>query len=151
MLVSEGAFSHQALLSNIILPILHKSFLGTPPEPIISQSDHLLSPIHTGVQHLTPTRALSTLLVILTNTDPSPPLISILLSPILPALYSALSHLDSRKASDPNLRESLRGIMETWGRLVGLQEGVDVLWSIVAKESDEWEIDDEGELRRVAQ
>ncbi|KAF7288240.1 RTP1-C1 domain-containing protein [Mycena chlorophos] len=85
-------------------------------------------------------KALATLTTLVTNTDPSPTLISSLLSPIISALYSLLYSLDNAKTTDPNVRETVRGLVATWGRVAGTTEALAVLWSIVAGERGHWRI-----------
>ncbi|KAK7470681.1 hypothetical protein VKT23_002103 [Stygiomarasmius scandens] len=71
------------------------------------------------------------LTILLANSDPSPNLIQSLLSPIMPALYRHLYRLDSVKASDPALKESVLGLLLTWSKIVTIQEAVGTLWSIL--------------------
>ncbi|KAJ7068253.1 hypothetical protein C8F01DRAFT_600334 [Mycena amicta] len=96
-----------------------------------------------------PQKALATLTTLVTNTDPSPTLISTLLSPILPALYSLLYSLEKTKATDPNIKETVRGLVGTWGRVIGAPEALDILWSIVAGEGGFWRINLDGEISRT--
>jgi hypothetical protein len=96
-----------------------------------------------------PRAALSTILTLVTNTDPSPALISSLLSPIASALYSLLYHLDKVKTSDPSLKEMLRGLLGTWGRVVGATEALAILWSVIDGQGGEWRVDLEGQISRV--
>jgi len=137
----------------IVLPILHKSFSKIPLErPDSSQQKGHNVPgsiVSSTVYFLPPRRAISTLTTILTNTDPSPVLISTLLSPILPPLYAILFYLDGVKTSDPQLKESLKSLLTTWGRVVSLQEVVSVLWTILDDQGGGWETDGEGEIRPV--
>ncbi|KAJ7904493.1 hypothetical protein B0H14DRAFT_2663092 [Mycena olivaceomarginata] len=92
---------------------------------------------------------LSTIMTLVTNTDPSPALISSLLSPIASALYSLLYHLDKVKTSDPSLKEMLRGLLGTWGRVVGATEALAILWSVIDGQGGEWRVDLEGQISRV--
>ena len=87
--------------------------------------------------------------VLLTNTDPSPTFISTLFSPIVPSLYALLSHLEGARTSDPLLRESLKGFLDTWGRLVGNTEVLDTLWKIVDGEGGVWRVDVAGSISRT--
>ena len=142
----------QKLPSMIILPMLHRSFLEADLD--FQEGDDTmdypnLPPVSTTVPYLTASQSLVKLLIILTNTDPSPHLLSTLLSPILPALYNALFCLDDKKTSDPRAKESLRGVLETWGRIVTFDEAVSGLWSIINNEGGEWEVNIAGELMRV--
>lgn len=96
-----------------------------------------------------PRAALSTIMTLVTNIDPSPTLISSLLSPIASALYSLLYHLDKVKTSDPSLKEMLRGLLGTWGRVVGATEALAILWSVIDGQGGEWRVDLEGQISRV--
>lgn len=81
--------------------------------------------------------------------DPSPSLITDLLSPILPVLYSLHLHLESTKTSDPGTRESLHTSLLAWGRIVNTAEGVGVFDRILAGERGYWELDLEHGIRKV--
>jgi hypothetical protein len=98
---------------------------------------------------LRPDIAIDTLLTLLSNADPSPPFVSRLLSPIIPALYSLLYHLHRVKTSDPKLKESVHGMLLTWGKIVIADEGLKTLWSI-AKSAQRfgWQIGLEGHIKR---
>ncbi|TFY64009.1 hypothetical protein EVG20_g6094 [Dentipellis fragilis] len=134
MLASEPPSSHQALISRLAISPLHAPFSASPP----SIPDAL-----------TPSSALRTLQTFLTNTDPSPPLISMLLSPVIPAIYAILYALDTSRTVDPVLRESVKGLAVSWGRIVGVEEGSAILWACVEAPGDEWTADVAGELKRV--
>lgn len=138
MLTTDGTFSSHALVGNILLPILHSPFLRVTPE---ANSD--------ASRDLTPEAALSTLTTLITNTDPSPTLISTLLSPITSALYALLSHLDHAKTSDPALKESLRGLLTTWGRVSNSKEGINILWAILDGEGGDWKVGIGGHIHRI--
>ncbi|KAH9938290.1 uncharacterized protein B0H18DRAFT_1081018 [Fomitopsis serialis] len=84
----------------------------------------------------TPSEALDILQTLLTNADPSPTFISSLLTPI------------ATKVSDPALKESVRGFLVTWGRVVSASEGIDALWEVVLGEGGEWKADVAGNLAR---
>ncbi|THH05707.1 hypothetical protein EW145_g4599 [Phellinidium pouzarii] len=94
-----------------------------------------------------PEAAVVTLSTILMNTDPSPELISVLLQPIIPQLYSLLEHLRGNKTADPALREIVEGLLGTWARAAGKDEVVDTLWKVIDGGGYSWVIDDAGALR----
>ncbi|KAJ7276373.1 hypothetical protein B0H12DRAFT_1041351 [Mycena haematopus] len=129
-----AAFSLSRMLtmptSSVVLSFLHPPFLA-----VNSASS--------------PRAALSTIMALVTNTDPSPTLISSLLSPIVSALYSLLYHLDQVKTSDPSLKEMLRGLLGTWGRVVGATEALAVSWSVIDGQGGEWRVDLEGQISRL--
>jgi hypothetical protein len=141
MLFPEGTKSY-ATVSRIVLPTLHYPFLEVVTlEPSTAPSPSILV--------LTPRQAVQTLQTLLTNTDPSPDLISSLLTPVLPGLYSLLWAMDSVKTSDPTLKTILRGFLRTWGRLVDSAEGFASLWLIISGEGGDWRVDISGEIERV--
>ncbi|KAJ7095353.1 hypothetical protein B0H15DRAFT_775607 [Mycena belliarum] len=109
-----------------------------------------LHPPLLSIQSTSPPRAaLSTIMMLLTNSDPSPALISSVLSPIVSTLYSLLLYLDRVKTSDPSLKEMLRGLLGTWGRVVGATEALAVLWSVIDGQGGEWQVDLEGQITRL--
>ncbi|KAL4242026.1 Tango6 family protein [Abortiporus biennis] len=135
--------------SRILLPILHRPFLETLTG---SFNLTLSTPPETGEQpvtSLTPNSSLKILQIILTNTDPSPTLISTLLTPIIPSLYTLLYKLESLKTSDPSMLSSVRGLILTWGRIVETKEGVASLWLIIDGEGGNWKVGLDGEITRV--
>ena len=97
----------------------------------------------------TVTTALNTLTTLLTNSDPSPKLITSLLSPIVPSLYSLLFHLDSIKTSSPEIKETVRGLLVTWSRIVSASDAVEILWSIFDQEAGQWHSDMDGDIQRI--
>ncbi|KAH9853650.1 hypothetical protein C2E23DRAFT_113637 [Lenzites betulinus] len=109
----------------------------------------LHNPILNGSGDLSPTESLRTIQVILTNTDPSPHLITSLLTPIVPSLYSLYAYLEQAKASDPLVRETIKSFLATWGRLVNKEEVIATLWRIINGETSDWRVDIAGEISRV--
>ncbi|KAJ4478038.1 hypothetical protein J3R30DRAFT_3290326 [Lentinula aciculospora] len=95
------------------------------------------------------TFALGKLTTLLTNSDPSPDLISSLLSQIIRPLYGLLFHFDSIRISDPESKEVVRGLLMTWFRISSTSEAVDTLWTILDDESSGWNADLEGGVRRA--
>ncbi|KAJ3986901.1 hypothetical protein F5890DRAFT_1636144 [Lentinula detonsa] len=118
--------------AKIVLSLLHDPFLKGSDKP-------------TDV-----TTALNDLTILLTNSDPSPELISSLLSPVVRPLYALLFHLDTVKTSDPELKEVVRGLLMTWSRIASTSEAVDILWSILDDEASQWHTDLEGGVQRVS-
>ncbi|KAJ6613487.1 hypothetical protein B0H10DRAFT_1805501 [Mycena sp. CBHHK59/15] len=96
-----------------------------------------------------PRAALSTIMLLITNSDPSPSLISALLTPIISALYGLLYHLDRVKTSDPSLKEMLRGLLGTWGRVIGVAEALVVLTSVIDGQGVYWRVDLDGQITRL--
>jgi hypothetical protein len=146
MLGTDPMFSYKAMTSAIVLRILHLTFRRrSSNELVVSDIPALPS---SELDHMTPTLALSRMVTLVTNADPSPALISTLLSPIAPDLYALMYHLDQVKTSDPSLKASLNGLLSMWGRLVSLPEGVDVLWTVLDCTGDDWQVDIDGEISR---
>ncbi|KAI0076623.1 hypothetical protein K474DRAFT_1662644 [Panus rudis PR-1116 ss-1] len=141
-LISFDGQDHSSVAPNILLSILQQPFLMVTQPP----SDEST---HDAPRKLLPVDALRTLQSLLTNTDPSPTLISSLLTPIVPSLFSLWSRLEGLRTVDPSLRVSTQGILETWGRLVSTEECVATMWLIVSGEGGEWKVDIAGNIARV--
>ena len=131
MLTSGG------VAADIAVPLLHTPFLRNT---VLDD---------TTEEHTAPTGALALLQTLLANTDPSPTLISTLLSPIIPALYAILGALEKLRASDPAMKEGVRGLLLTWGRVVGQDEAVALLWSCVEDRGGHWEANVAGDIKRT--
>jgi hypothetical protein len=67
----------------------------------------------------------------------------------MPALYSLFHHMEKVKTSNPSLRESLRGLLVTWGKIVGQPEGIDIIWHIIVSSEGGWQVDLEGHIRKL--
>ncbi|KAI1789539.1 hypothetical protein LXA43DRAFT_1075305 [Ganoderma leucocontextum] len=130
ILTNDDNASLQKASSDIVLSILH-------------------DPILHGTGEMSPDASLHTIQVLLTNTDPSPHLISTVFTPIVPSLYALYGYLEGAKASDPVLRESLKGYLETWGRIVGSAEVISTLWRIIDGEGGNWRVDITGTISRA--
>lgn len=148
MLASEDDKKRE-IASRVLLARLHQPFLvesstvASDDRPQETPQDPDATP------ELSPSEALGILQTLLTNADPSPTFITSLLTPIVPVLYAILMHLEAIKTSDPALKESVRGFLITWGRVVGASEGIDTLWAVVLGEGGEWKADVAGNLSRV--
>lgn len=68
---------------------------------------------------------------------------------MLRSLYALFESLERHKTVDPALREGVRGLLETWGRIVESEEGVAVLWACVENPGSDWAIDIAGEMSIV--
>ena len=53
------------------------------------------------------------------------------------------------KTADPLLKESVNGLLATWGRVVVSMECFDNLWRVLEGAGGEWEINIAGEIRNV--
>lgn len=134
---------------NASLPTLASDILEVLHRPLLhSLADKGL--VKPSIEHeMTASVALTTLQALLLNTDPSPTIISSLLTPIIPSIYSLSSHLFKIKTSSPSLKETVTGFLTTWGRTVTQSEGVNTLWSIISGEGGEWKSNIEGEIERT--
>ncbi|KAH0840124.1 hypothetical protein J3R83DRAFT_1101 [Lanmaoa asiatica] len=140
----DSDFLHRQLVSFLVSPIIHHPIIhGSNVDPSQGNQEGSLS----AATPPTPSTALSILAILLLNTDPSPVFITHVLSPVVPALYALIFHLDTIKASDPVLKESVKGLLATWGRVVEMQDGVNTLWSVIRSERIHWEVDVSGNIR----
>jgi hypothetical protein len=139
----DSQFLHRPLVSSLVSSIIHHPILVDLPQG--NQDGH-----PSEAAPPTPTTALSMLTILLLNTDPSPAFITDVLSPVVAPLYALIFHLDSIKASDPVLKESVKGLLATWGRLVEMQDGVNTLWSVIQCERIYWEVDISGNITHGA-
>ncbi len=139
MITTEGNARYHSLVSGVLLSLLHDPILLITPD--LSTSEE--------TQALTPVEAIQVVQTFLTNTDPAPTLVSTVLSPIVTSLYALLGTLAGMKTADPTLRESVRGLLVAWGRMVPPDEVVAILWACVDGQGGEWVIDIAGGVRRV--
>lgn len=139
MITAEGNARYHSLVSGMLLSSLHGPVLLITPD--LSTSEE--------TKALTPVEAIQVIQVFLTNTDPAPTLISTVLSPIVTSLYALLGTLAHVKTADPTLRESVRGLLVAWGRVVPTDEAVAILWACVDGQGGEWAIDIAGGVRRA--
>ncbi|SJL02270.1 uncharacterized protein ARMOST_05596 [Armillaria ostoyae] len=156
MLATDGSSSHHEAARGIIMPLLHGPLLHVST---LSEPNSLVQPISPLSQpgpsvsssELNPNTALTALSTLITNTDPVPTLIATLLSPVISSLYSLLEHLEHVRTSDPTTRETVRSMLETWGRVVEKDEGTRIIWNIVRNEGSDtgWKVDLEGRIYQV--
>ncbi|KAH7879787.1 uncharacterized protein C8R40DRAFT_1035206 [Lentinula edodes] len=121
---------------------------GTAAQIILFRFHDLFLYTRPDTEETDVTIVLGNLTTVLTNSDPSPELISTLLSPIVRPLYGLLFHLDSIRTSDPELKEMVRGLLLTWSRITSSSEAIDTLWTIFDDEGGQWHTDLEGGVRR---
>ena len=138
MITAEGNPRHHALVSSILFSLLHNPVLLITPETPFEE-----------VTTLSPVEAIQITQTFLTNTDPAPTLVSTILSPIATSLYALLSTLQRVKTADPALRESVRGLLFSWGRVVPAEEAVAILWACVDGQGGDWTVDLAGSVSRV--
>lgn len=149
MLSADENTGSRAIVSKILLPILHHPFLyPTQSLPARQDDDNPSLPLSVH-QSATISTNLEILQTLLTNADPSPSFITGLLTAILPPLYSIFSHLEATKTSDPALKESVQGLLSTWGRVVGASEGIEALWQIILGEGGDWKSDVAGNQKAL--
>ncbi|KAL4075900.1 hypothetical protein J3A83DRAFT_4370121 [Scleroderma citrinum] len=143
----DPEFPHKELVSNIALSIIHTPL--TSSSTIYPQ--RMLTDFRENTDEpMQPSQALSTISTLLLNSDPSPTLVTLILSPILSSLYALMYHLDKTKASDPVLRDSVKALLITWGRIVECHEGVEQLWLLLHSERVNWQISESDEIVRTA-
>lgn len=139
MITTEGNVRYHSLVSGVLLSSLHDPILLVTPDLSTSEENKALTPVE----------AIQVIQTFLTNTDPAPNLVSTILSPIVTSLYALLGALARVKIADPTLRESVRGLLVAWGRVVPTDEAVAILWACVDGQGGEWVIDIAGGVRRV--
>ncbi|EPQ59213.1 hypothetical protein GLOTRDRAFT_70452 [Gloeophyllum trabeum ATCC 11539] len=140
--LEQEAVPNYASAANTMLQILHRPFSG--------QTDFEGPRDTIGTTFmLTPRIALSVLVKIVSNIDPSPLVLTKILSPIISSLYAILECLESKKTSDPGLKEAVRNLLRTWGRVISATEGLETLWSIVSGDGGYWQVDLSGEIVRI--
>ncbi|KIY48145.1 ARM repeat-containing protein [Fistulina hepatica ATCC 64428] len=127
-MLGDGSSATKA--TSVLLKLLH--------EPFLQESN--LESTYTVLQ------ALQFIMTLVSNGDPSPVLVSHLLAPVLPALYSLKLHLDHVKTSDPATKEGIAGLLVTWGRLSSSTDGIDTFWSIIQGEGGAWSLNFEGDI-----
>lgn len=141
MITAEGSPRHHTLVSTILFNLLHDPVLLITPD---SQPTETFT-----ASSLSPLEAVDVIQTFLTNTDPAPTLVSTTLSPIAASLYALLGALARVKTADPTLRESVRGLLLTWGRVVPVEEAVAILWACIDGQGGDWTADISGSVRRV--
>ncbi|KAJ3874120.1 hypothetical protein F5051DRAFT_443634 [Lentinula edodes] len=121
---------------------------GTAAQIILFRFHELFVYTHPDTEETDVTIVLGNLTTLLTNSDPSPELISTLLSPIVRPFYGLLLRLASIGTSDLELQEMVHGLLLTWSRITSSSEAIDSLWTIFDDEGDQWHTDLEGGVRR---
>jgi hypothetical protein len=139
MITAEGSPRHHTLVSRDFFRLLHEPVLLVTPDPLSTETIMALSPLE----------AINIVQTFLTNTDPAPTLISTTLSPIATSLFVLLGTLARVKTTDPTLRESVRGLLLAWGRVVPVEEAVAIIWACLDGQGGDWAVDVSGNLRRV--
>lgn len=135
---------HRSLVSSILLPRVHDALLRETPDVDTGEVEKL----DKAKIGLTPSQSISTLQVLLLNTDPSPTFVSALFTPIAPSLYALHAHLESTKTSDPAFKEMLKSLLETWARVVFADEVIAACWSVIRGDGGYWKVDIAGDIRR---
>ena len=139
-LLAEGSKNREGTLS-ILLPRVHQPFLEVAEVP---PQDGIPEPKRPDTAD-----CISTLQTILINTDPSPALLSTVFTPIASALYVILGCLESKKTVDPALKETIKGLLGTWSRIVSAQEVEEVCWNIIEGEGGYWNVNIAGEITQM--
>ncbi|KAF9009097.1 hypothetical protein BDQ17DRAFT_1349522 [Cyathus striatus] len=143
-LSSDNPSSSYKVASSLVYQLLHTPFLTNK-----SREETIPSDLR-NLPRLSLSTALLTIIALISNTDPSPTFITNLLSPIVPELYSLLHYLEGNKSSDPVLKESLRAVLVTWGKIISSTIGDEILWSILCQnETDHWKVDLDGQIQKT--
>ncbi|KAF9534898.1 hypothetical protein CPB83DRAFT_901829 [Crepidotus variabilis] len=101
-------------------------------------------------QCLSPREALDSIIALLANTEPSPNLISTLLSSLVPSLYGLYFDISQHKTVDPQLKELVIGLLKSWGKIIESVEGETILWKLVESNKEwDWKFDLEGNLSKT--
>ena len=142
MLGSDSSFQHRTEAAPVVYSNLHLPFSK------VSSDD---SPSTDPANAILPSTALSRLLSLVANCDPSPELISNLLTPVIAPLYSLFYHLGTQKAADPVLKESVQGLLLTWGKIVEGSKAVALFWELIQHGQPQyWSISLDGTVRLIS-
>jgi hypothetical protein len=131
--LSRMLLSSDIDITNAIKRSLHTPFLN----PKASQGSR------------SPNDLISILQTLLTNMDPSPTLISSILTPLVPTLYNILAAFERVKSGDPSIKESLKSLLLAWGRIVSADEATAVLWACIEDQGGIWAADIAGNIKHV--
>jgi hypothetical protein len=143
MLSGSGNFRYLDLVSDMVTTRLHRPF---------NDDDGGLRENVSDARSVTSVdNTILTLTSFVANCDPSPALISGILSPVAPAMYAISRVLHEYGTADPTLRESVYGLLMTWGRIVDAGEGVTIMWKIIQDYDQAWHLDVAGQLSRSPQ
>jgi hypothetical protein len=134
MMSPDHDFRHRQQVEELVKQALHLPFAKQAPT--------------SDANGTAPDTALLSLANFLANSDPSPTLISGLISPVVTALYAIWFALQEHKTSDPMLRDSAEGLLATWGRIINANEGIAMLWDVVLNYDDTWAVNGLGQLSR---
>lgn len=140
---------YKSLISPLIYSYLHDPWTKTSEGPQLDEDDSEDIPDADTRFTQSPQESLTTLTLLFANINPSPTLVSTILSPIIPPLYCLWAHTKQIKTADPELREYLTAILSTWGRIGSMEEITRVMWSIIQGEGGYWTIDIAGDIRRT--
>lgn len=67
----------------------------------------------------------------------------------MPSLYALSAQINYMKTADPMLKESVRGLLATWGRVVELSECLENLWRVLEGAGGDWEVHIAGKIKKV--
>jgi hypothetical protein len=140
MLSSNKGFQHLSLVTNLVKERLHRPFQDSEREALVQ------NPVAVPLASVDTT--LSALANFVANCDPAPSLISMIISPVLPALYSISEVLQEHKTADPMLRDSVHGLLMTWGRIIDDEEGATQLLAVAQHYDASWHLDGVGQLSK---
>jgi len=97
-----------------------------------------------------PRAALDAIVTLVGNSEPSPTFISKLLSPIIMPLYGLSYDLSNHRTVEPQLKESVLGLLKSWANIVDQFEGDQVLLLVIESgKTWDWKFDSEGNFWKV--
>ncbi len=115
--------------SNLLLPCLHSSLLMViPPESSTCMDPESIPPLKSAYVSI---KFLTTFLL---HTDPSPTLISSLITPVLAPLYYLTEFFDANPGvvlKNPEMKEMSQGLIRTWARVMGTLDARNGWWDII--------------------
>jgi hypothetical protein len=121
-----------------ILFVLHRPWRTLVEKPLLGALD----------KPYTAVRTLEIISCLLTNTYPSRALLSTLISPLIAPLYALYAYLRLQRAADPTLLELCRTLFITWAKITEVEEGREVIWSIVEGQGGMWTVE-EGDFQWI--
>jgi len=161
-----AAFSISSMLSSanssprdiqhlVISWILHDPFV--PPKLLhdwptrrdLSDAEKRALETSTKMLPLPASAAVATLSLIVAGADPSPAVMSALLGPIIPQLFSLSDYLDNIMTADPALKEVVASLLSVWARAAAKEDVTDLLVKVIDGEGFDWEVDEAGLLHVV--
>ncbi|KAF8309698.1 uncharacterized protein EI90DRAFT_3052630 [Cantharellus anzutake] len=115
--------------SNLLLSCVHSPFLPKPSPSLATSSDSDSLPpfktVHSSIRFLA---------AFILNTDPSPTLISFLITPVLVPLYYLTEFFDTHPRvvlKSPEVKEMTQGLIRTWARVISTLDARNGWWDVI--------------------